>query len=460
MTLTRDNLTREPTSRKEPQSPPQVHSPSPQRCPTPPRSTTACEDLASSVLLSFHHEESDRIQTDAAVAEDRVDKSENILLLNLTKDDKITRDHNIKKMLVQNYFRYAMDGSLRNLIVDQLFREVNALERSEIIRDMLNNVDEQALGTILKTFTTKMQTHVPNADATSRKRDGEFRSPGPGVKRGRLGVENHPVAPPGPSFKNPAGHHDIPNTSGPQTTVLNPQTAAFRSDLASFTRPFRPPGTVDSARFPVIGKDLDHLLSKNTTAVRDSPFNRWSSSTQSPPNMRVDSKAGMSQKRFPETLRSHTMRTLKSEMEKISAPHPGAHYTPGEAPSFPHNQNALNLYSKANRSISHRYQNLLTQYTPDVMMSKLSFSNSGPSYNSQMFASYHQTGGAPLVYKNKQSPAHLKEPSREPVMTPRAEVFICPVNDCRKVMRAQRVYSNATFFARRQRKHLIHILSN
>lgn len=446
-------------SRNEPHSPPQAHK----RSPTPPRSTTACEDLASSALLSFHQrpssddpgeeDESDRAQTDNAVAEDRSDKSENTLLLNLTEDDKSTRDLNINKMLLEKYFRYPIDGSLRNLIVDELFRKVNALERSELIKNMLKHVDEHALRTILKTVLAKPPEQAPKVDANSRKRDAGFLSPGPGAKRGRLGVEDNHMATSGPSFKHPAGHHDIANALGSQSTAFNPQSALFKPDLASFTRTFCP---VDSAGYRGICKDLDHLLAKNTSAINDSPFKHWPSPTSSPPNMHVGDKSGISQKGFSEALRGHAMRSLKMEMERSPPRHPGAHYSTGEAASFPQNQNALTVYSKANQPMSSRYGNLLTPYNPDAMMPKLSFGSNGPSYNAQMFARYHQAGSALPVYKNKPNVPRLKEQSCEPANALRAEVFICPVNDCRKVMRAQRVNPSTTtntLSARHPQKH-------
>lgn len=434
MTITTTKLI-SPKSDSEPRSPPQPRSPSSQRSPTPPRSPTPGEDLASSALLFLRQKDTDDLDQDSTDKKFsapnegvELDKSGSTVMLNLAQDDQITRDENINKMILTSYFNYAMDDRLRDSIVDQLFHGLDSLARSEIVRNLLEHMDEQALKKISKLLFSKMQM---NSLANSKKRDGGFIPSSPPVKRNRLDVGKNFVAPPSPSFKRSAVLQSRVRAAGPQ----NSQT--YRTGFGALARSYHPaPGSIASPTIPPMRKGLGQHQIRNGPS--NLPFtNNWSRPTPRPPNMLASSKPGIPQSNYMGALAAR----IKTDGGRPRANMP-VQYSPGVTPPFPCNQPALNPFSKGNLppTLPPHYGEFLTRYPSGMGMPKAPFGNNSAGYNSQMFANFHRRTSVNGYNKGGRPPSgRFKPPAPESVLPPQPEVFICPVPDCGKLMRAKRI---------------------
>ena len=437
-------LTSQSPKREEPRSPPQMRIPTEEQSAssTPPRSPSR-EDLASSALLSFHgilgqqprddlesEDEDNQVQVPPRP---KFDKSNNALMLNLTQDDQMMRNQNIKKMIDANYFGYAMDGRLRRLIVDQLFHGIGKLARNEIALSLLDHMDDRTLSRISKHLFAKRQIRVLKTGENYRKRDGGYLQPAPRAKRGRMTFENDFRAAQDPSFQSSAGLHS-------NLITVEPQKSVQSTNFVPLNRPcYPPPSSVNSAPR---SKDLGHLAPTNRQ-LHNNPaaFGHWSR----PRNILSGRKphSALTLKMKTDGRRSH---------ENIAAP-----YNPRVSVPYA----TVNPFRKGTTIgtpvIPAGYNNLIPRFTPQVAMSKTGFGNNGINYNPRILSNFNQPG-RPIKSYNKggRPPSNRFKARQRESVPPQPDMFICPAPNCGKLMHAERVHIYTYFHQQKKSPNIFH----
>lgn len=339
-------------------------------------------------------------------------------MLNLTQDDQIMRNQNIKKMIRANYFGYAMDGRLRRFIVDQLFHGIGKLARNEIALSLLDHMDDRTLNRISKHLFAKMQIRGPKTGENYRKRDGGYLPPAPRAKRGRMNFENDFRAAQDPSLESSAGLHSTLN-------AVESQNSAQSTKFVPLNRPcYPPPSSVNSVTVPPRSKDLGHLVPTNRQ-LHNNPvaFGHWSQ----PRNILSGRKhhSALALKMKADGRRPH---------ENIAAP-----YNPRVSVPYA----TVNPFRKGTRTsvIPAGYNNLIPRFTPQVAMSKTGFGNNGINYNPRIFSNFNQAG-RPIKSYNKggRPPSNRFKARQRESVPPQPDMFICPAPNCGKLMHAERVH--------------------